>query len=112
LDRKKNLERSFSRREQEETFKEMIKDIGASGGQVRYGTVERIVISTSLKYSMESQGVVILHLSLLMILVILITSLQLLTVILPQKNMLLLVVEARVPQRLQNCNFSGIQKIL
>ncbi len=112
MDRKKNLDRSFLRREQEETFKEMIKDIGANGGQVCYGTVEQIVIGTSLKYSMESQGVVILHLSLLMILVILITSLQLLTVILPQKNMLLLVVEARVPQRLQNCNFSGIQKIL
>ncbi len=90
----------------------MIKDIGANGGQVCYGTVEQIVIGTSLKYSMESQGVVILHLSLLMILVILITSLQLLRVIFPHKKKLTLVAEVRVPQRLQNYNTSRKQKIL
>ena len=32
LDRKKKLERSYLRTEQEEAFKEMIKVIGANGG--------------------------------------------------------------------------------
>ena len=43
LDRKKKLERSYLRTEQEEAFKEMIKVIGANGGRVRYGEVDRIV---------------------------------------------------------------------
>ena len=86
LDRKKKLERSYLRTEQEEAFKEMIKVIGANGGRVRYGEVDRIVkayqeagckgvtwanlyyrlsqmkkktiIGTSLEFRIESQGII------------------------------------------------------
>ena len=41
--RKKKLEKSYLKTEQEEAFKEVIKVIGANGGRVPYGEMDKIV---------------------------------------------------------------------